>query len=68
MATANIELLTVQEAAQLFEVDVRTIHRWINAGLLRSIVLPHKGSYKIHRVEASTVRRILARREGKKAR
>lgn len=59
---ADTELLTVPETAQLFEVDTRTIRRWINDGMLKSVVLPHKGNYKIHRVEAALVRRILARR------
>lgn len=47
------ELLTVQEAARRLRVDGTTVRRWIKAGDLEAIPLPHCDKRQSYRIRAS---------------
>lgn len=49
------ELLTVQEVAARLRVNEATVRRWIKAGTLDAIKLPHRGKREIHRIKQSTL-------------
>lgn len=53
------ELLTVQEVARRLRVDETTVRRWIKAGVLEAITLPHRGTRQSYRIRASALNAIL---------
>jgi len=55
------ELLTVREVARRLRVDATTVRRWIKAGVLECVVLPHKGKRQSYRVRKTTIAQILAK-------
>ena len=59
MAEQMEELLTVQEVASILRVDQTTVRRWIKAGTLASIKLPHRGKREIYRIRRSTLNMVL---------
>lgn len=53
-------LLTVREVAQRLRLkNCITVQRWINAGTLDAVALPHAGNRIIYRVKASTLAAIV---------
>ncbi len=52
-------LLPVHEVAKRLRVDDTTVRRWIKAGILTAVALPHKGKRVAHRVRQSDVDAIL---------
>lgn len=59
----NDELLTVREVAKRLRCDDTTIRRWIAAGSLEAIALPHSGNRKAYRIKKSALERILQPKE-----
>lgn len=53
------ELLTVRDVAQHLRVDGTTVRRWINAGALQAVTLPHVGKRQAYRVKRSTLDALL---------
>jgi excisionase family DNA binding protein len=53
------ELLTVHEVARQLRVDDTTVRRWIKAGALPAITLPHRGARQAYRVKQSTLKNLL---------
>lgn len=54
----NSELLTISEVARQLRVDATTVRRWITAGALEAIVLPHghrRRSYRIRRADLDKI-------------
>ncbi len=47
------KLLTVQEVAKGLKVDETTVRRWIEAGILEAVTLPHVGNRKVYRIKKS---------------
>ncbi len=60
MAEEREELLTIQEVARHLRVDDTTIRRWIKAGALTAIALPHRGKRRTYRIKQSTFCQLLA--------
>ena len=54
------DLLTVAEVAAKLRVDDTTVRRWIKAGALTAVSLPHRGRRQSYRVKASTMRAVLS--------
>jgi excisionase family DNA binding protein len=53
-------LLTVHEIARYLRVDDTTVRRWIKAGALEAIVLPHRGRRQTYRIRKSALDQLLA--------
>lgn len=53
------ELLTVQEVAKQLRVDDTTVRRWIKAGVLEAVTLPHRGRREAYRIKKSTLANVL---------
>jgi excisionase family DNA binding protein len=53
------DLLTVHEVANHLRVDDTTVRRWIKAGAMDAIMLPHKGNRQGYRVKKSTLDALL---------
>ncbi len=53
------ELLTVKEVARRLRVDDTTVRRWIKAGTLEAVILPHRGKREPYRIKKSTLDRVL---------
>lgn len=49
------ELLTVREVAKRLRVDDTTVRRWIKAGTLEAVTLPHVGKRQAYRVRSRTL-------------
>ncbi|HTK11272.1 MAG TPA: helix-turn-helix domain-containing protein [Ktedonobacteraceae bacterium] len=52
------DLLTVREVAHRLRVDDTTVRRWIKAGALEAVLLPHRGKrcgYRIKKVTLDTL-------------
>ncbi|PIS04655.1 MAG: excisionase [Candidatus Buchananbacteria bacterium CG10_big_fil_rev_8_21_14_0_10_42_9] len=47
MADFKYKLLTTEEVAEIFKVNLRTVYRWIDAGKLRAAKIGHK-TYRIY--------------------
>jgi excisionase family DNA binding protein len=60
------DLLTVHEVANHLRVDDTTVRRWIKAGAMDAIMLPHKGKRQGYRVRQSTLDALLSSGSGKK--
>jgi excisionase family DNA binding protein len=56
----HIELLTVREVAEQLRVDETTIRRWIKAGTLPAVTLPHKGTRNAYRIKQSVLDKLLS--------
>ena len=52
-------LLTIAEVAKRLRVDNTTVRRWINAGSLEAMSLPHTGKRQSYRVKESTLAELL---------
>jgi excisionase family DNA binding protein len=55
----NEELLTVREVARRLRVDDTTVRRWIKAGTLEAVSLPHSGKRQAYRIKRETVEKLL---------
>ncbi len=53
------ELLTVSEVAQILRVDDTTCRRWIKAGTLKAIRLPHVSARQSYRISRETLNEVL---------
>jgi len=53
------DLLTVHEVAQQLRVDDTTVRRWVKAGVLEAVVLPHQNKRQSYRIKRSTLGRLL---------
>jgi len=53
------ELLTVEEVARRWRVDDTTVRRWIKAGVLKAVELPHMGDRKAYRIKRKTFEEIM---------
>jgi len=53
------DLLTVQEVADLLRVDPTAIRRWIIAGILPAVCLPHRAKRQTYRIKREDVEAIL---------
>lgn len=53
------ELLTVPEVAQKLRVDDTTVRRWIKAGTLEAVTLPHPRTRKSYRIKRETLDALL---------
>ena len=61
MTTVQEEkLYTVREVATRLRVDDTTIRRWIKAGTLDAITLPHHGRRQAYRIKETTLHTLLA--------
>lgn len=49
------ELLTTREVAKRLRVDLSTVLRWIYAGALEAVELPHVGKRTVYRIKASVL-------------
>lgn len=47
------KLLTVKEVARGLKVDETTVRRWVEAGILEAVILPHVGTRKVYRIRES---------------
>jgi excisionase family DNA binding protein len=54
------ELMTVREVADILRVDDTTVRRWIKAGILEAVSLPHAGKRQAYRVRRDTVDKLLS--------
>lgn len=48
-------LLTTREVAKKLRVDITTVRRWIDAGALEAIKLPHMRSRSVYRIKQGTL-------------
>ena len=53
------ELLTVHEVARRLRVDDTTVRRWIKAGAIEAVTLPHRGKREQYRIKKSTFERLI---------
>ncbi len=53
------ELLTVREIAAYLRVDDTTVRRWIKAGSLEAITLPHRGKRQAYRIRRTALDAIM---------
>jgi excisionase family DNA binding protein len=53
------DLLTVQEVARILRVDDTTVRRWVKAGVLEAVNLPHANTRKTYRIRRETLERML---------
>lgn len=53
------ELLTVRDVAERLRVDGTTVRRWIAAGAIKAVVLPHVGKRQAYRIRKVTIDSIL---------
>jgi excisionase family DNA binding protein len=53
------ELLTVHEVAEVLRCDDTTIRRWIKAGVLEAVTLPHLNKRQAYRVKRETLNKVL---------
>lgn len=49
------DLLTVSEVARRLRVDDTTVRRWIKAGALEAVLLPHTGKRCGYRIKKETL-------------
>jgi excisionase family DNA binding protein len=49
------DLLTVSEVARRLRVDDTTVRRWIKAGALEAVLLPHTGKRCGYRIKKTTL-------------
>ncbi len=54
------ELMTVSEVARHLRVDGTTVRRWISAGALEAVTLPHGGKRRGYRIKRQTLDTLLA--------
>ncbi len=54
------KLYTVNEIATLVRTDPTTIRRWVKAGLLAAIILPHPNKRQAYRFDQATVDKLLS--------
>jgi len=52
-------LLTVADIAEKLLVDQTTVRRWIKAGALEAVTLPHVNKRCAYRIKQSTLERLL---------
>lgn len=57
-------LLTIREVARILRVDDTTVRRWIVAGALDAVTLPHLGKRSGYRVRRRTIDAMLAGQKG----
>jgi excisionase family DNA binding protein len=57
--SADKELLTVSEVAEILRVDSTTVRRWVKQGVLEAIALPHVNKRCAYRVKRETVDKLL---------
>jgi excisionase family DNA binding protein len=55
----NNELLTIAEFAQIVRVDESTARRWIKAGTLKAVILPHRNERQVYRIKRSVLNGLL---------
>ena len=60
-------LLTVKEIAQWLRVDATTVRRWIQAGTLEAMELPHKGKRRGYRIKRSQLEAAISHISGNTA-
>ena len=53
------ELLTISEVADVLRVDDTTVRRWIKAGAMEAVILPHLGERQGYRVKRETLDKVL---------
>jgi len=53
------DMLTVNEVSQLLRVDPTTTRRWIKAGILEAVSLPHANTRQAYRIKRETVEALL---------
>ena len=53
------DVFTVAEVAQLLRVDDTTVRRWIKAGTLEAITLPHRGKHQAYRITRQKLETLL---------
>lgn len=58
--SVTTELLTVREVAARLRVDNTTVRRWIKAGSIAAVILPHGGTRQGHRIRQATLDALLA--------
>lgn len=54
------ELLTINEVAEKLRVDPTTVRRWVKAGTMKAISLPHRGLRQAYRVHKHTLDAVLS--------
>jgi len=54
------DLLTVQEVARHLRVDDTTVRRWIGAGSLEAVVLPHLRKRQAYRIKRDVLDALLS--------
>lgn len=54
------ELLTIPEVARTLRVHVTTVRRWIKAGQLAAVPLPHRTNHQAYRIKRSVLNALLA--------
>ncbi len=54
-----MELMTVREVAEILRVDETTLRRWIVAGTMPAVKLPHKGKRTQYRIKRSEIDKML---------
>lgn len=53
------ELLTVSEVSRILRCDDTTLRRWIKAGILKAVVLPHVNARQSYRISRETLNEVL---------
>ena len=54
------DFFTVKEVALLLRVDISTVRRWIQRGVLPTVTLPQTGVRQVFRIRSSTLEALLA--------
>lgn len=54
------DLLTVREVARILRVDDTTVRRWIKAGVMEAVALPHANKRCAYRVRRETLDGLMA--------
>lgn len=60
------EFLTVQEVAVRLRVNEATVRRWIKAGVVEAITLPHSGTREVYRIRQATLHALLNHKNASK--
>ena len=60
------DLMTTAEVAKRLRVDIATVRRWIQGGLLEAVTLPHAGKRERYRIRRETIQSVLNGKEQEK--
>ena len=59
MSEQEQDLFTIHEVAVILRVDDTTVRRWVKAGALEAVILPHIHARQVYRIRKTTIETIL---------